>query len=117
MFWICLLVVTISVKSDLVLVDTSDVRNAGLEHMIATGRKPGWVNNEPYVNFFSKAKPPSIFAEFWRFGENGAYAYGKNKLDYAKAAKNLLTSSIPIELYVGHVHEFITRRTQQDGRN
>lgn len=106
-FWVCCVIVTISVKSELVLINTSDVENANLQHMIDTGRRPCWLKNEAYVNWFSKAKSPSIFAKFWEFGNKDSCDYDKRAGGFFKVLNRFTKSCGVMELVIGYVKFFI----------
>lgn len=58
------LIMSSSIKTNLVLLDLSDV-SVNLEHMIRTNRKPCWLKGENYLTSFSDAKPENIFRRLW----------------------------------------------------
>lgn len=77
-FWICCLLITNSVGSNLIVLDVSDLRNADLQHLMRTQRSPCWMADEAYLNAFIEADPKSVLAKFWAYGGKGKCLIRKN---------------------------------------
>ena len=99
-FRLLALVMSSLIKTNLVLLDLSDVSD-DLEHMIRTNRKPCWNKGENYLNSFREAEHGTVFRRLWEMDDDRSRCLvGKDTQSFLKIKEPLLRCGIIEDIYL-----------------
>ena len=93
------IIITGSIKTNLVLLDQSDISN-DVQYLIKTNRQPCWVTGEQYLTHFSNASPGSVFRQLWDWKSKKKCFVDKEVQSLIKVAKIYSNSFIADKVYM-----------------